>query len=36
MMETFDQPEEAVGAFSRLARTKRRRGYGDAGVSGNG
>jgi predicted DNA-binding WGR domain protein len=36
MMETFDQPEEAVGVFSRLARTKRRRGYGDAGVSGNG
>jgi len=36
MMETYDQPEEAEGAFSRLARTKRRRGYGDADVSGNG
>lgn len=30
MMETFDQPEEADGAFVRLARTKRRRGYRDA------
>ncbi len=36
MMDTYDQPEEAEGAFSRLARTKRRRGYGDADVSGNG
>ncbi len=35
-METFDQPEQAEGAFSRLARTKRRRGYGEAGVNGNG
>lgn len=30
MMETFDQPQEAQGAFVRLALTKRRRGYGDA------
>ena len=28
-METFDRPEEAGGAFVRLAGTKRRRGYGD-------
>ncbi|MEO4001829.1 WGR domain-containing protein [Mesorhizobium sp. CAU 1732] len=29
MMETFDRPENADGAFTRLARTKRRRGYRD-------
>lgn len=29
MMETFDRPEEADGAFARLAKTKRRRGYMD-------
>lgn len=28
-METFDRPEEAGGAFARLARAKRRRGYRD-------
>lgn len=27
MMETFDEPEEAEGAFARLERAKRRRGY---------
>ncbi len=29
MMETFDGTDEAAGAFVRLERTKRRRGYGD-------
>ncbi|OYX11902.1 MAG: hypothetical protein B7Z15_10940, partial [Rhizobiales bacterium 32-66-8] len=29
LMETFDTPEEADGAFGRLERTKRRRGYSD-------
>lgn len=29
MMETFDRADEAAGAFSRLDRTKRRRGYSD-------
>ncbi len=29
-METFDRPGEASGAFMRLARTKRRRGYEDS------
>lgn len=29
MMETFDRLEEADGAFVRLERTKRRRGYRD-------
>ncbi|KQU95486.1 polymerase [Mesorhizobium sp. Root102] len=36
MMQTFDQPQEAQGAFMRLALTKRRRGYGDADASGSG
>ena len=35
-LQAANQPEQAEGAFSRLARTKRRRGYGDAGVNGNG
>lgn len=30
MMETFDTPEDAVGALARLERTKRRKGYIDA------
>lgn len=29
MIETFDRPHEADGAFVRLERTKRRRGYRD-------
>lgn len=29
MMETFDQPEQAGSAMTRLERSKRRRGYGD-------
>ncbi|MFC3722013.1 WGR domain-containing protein [Neoaquamicrobium sediminum] len=28
-IETFDRPDEADGAFMRLARAKRRRGYAD-------
>jgi predicted DNA-binding WGR domain protein len=28
-VETFDKPEEADGAFTRLERAKRRRGYAD-------
>jgi predicted DNA-binding WGR domain protein len=31
MMQTFDHPDDANTALSRLERTKRRRGYGDAG-----
>lgn len=31
MMETFDHPDGANMALSRLERTKRRRGYRDAG-----
>jgi len=31
MIETFDAPEEADGAWSRLERGKRRRGYVDRG-----
>ncbi|NSZ09720.1 WGR domain-containing protein [Agrobacterium tumefaciens] len=31
MMETFDHPDDADTALSRLERTKRRRGYRDAG-----
>lgn len=27
MMETFDQPEDTDGAFGRLERIKRRKGY---------
>lgn len=30
MMQTFDRPEEAGDALSRLERSKRRRGYRDA------
>ncbi|RWC37555.1 MAG: WGR domain-containing protein [Mesorhizobium sp.] len=30
MMETFDVPDEADSALSRLERSKRRRGYRDA------
>lgn len=29
MMETFDHPDDADAALSRLERTKRRRGYHD-------
>lgn len=36
MMETFDLSKEAEGAFARLARAKRRRGYDDAKVNGTG
>jgi len=31
MMETFDHPDDANTALLRLERTKRRRGYRDAG-----
>ncbi len=31
MMETFDSPDAANAAFNKLERTKRRRGYRDAG-----
>ncbi|WP_172690398.1 MULTISPECIES: WGR domain-containing protein [Agrobacterium] len=31
MIETFDLPDDADAALSRLERTKRRRGYRDAG-----
>lgn len=31
MMETFDHPDDANMALLRLERTKRRRGYRDAG-----
>ncbi|UXT00496.1 WGR domain-containing protein [Agrobacterium tumefaciens] len=31
MMQTFDHPDDTNTALSRLERTKRRRGYGDAG-----
>ncbi len=33
MMETFDAIEEAAGALNRLERSKRRRGYRDAGAT---
>lgn len=35
MMETFDNQHEAVHAFERLARTKRRRGYRSANSVGS-
>ncbi len=31
MMETFDKPDDADQAFDRLERSKRRRGYREAG-----
>lgn len=34
MMETFDTPDEADGAFGRLERAKRRRGYSDPSEQG--
>jgi predicted DNA-binding WGR domain protein len=36
MMETFDAIEEADGAFDRLERSKRRRGYRDASAIKDG
>ena len=33
-VETFDKPEEADGAFTRLERAKRRRGYADPHATG--
>lgn len=30
LIETFDHPDDTVAAFTRLERTKRRRGYRDA------
>lgn len=33
MMETFDAPQDALGALSRLERNKRRRGYQDANAA---
>lgn len=36
MMETYDGDDEAAIAFARLARTKRRRGYSNADVTGSG
>ncbi len=36
MMETFDASEDADGALARLERTKRRKGYLDAGCNGAG
>lgn len=36
MMETFDQLEDAATALGRLERSKRRRGYRDAGPTASG
>lgn len=33
MMETFDSDDAATNAFSRLERTKRRKGYRDSGLT---
>lgn len=33
-VETFDEPHQADGAFARLERAKRRRGYVDPGATG--
>ncbi|WP_292588423.1 WGR domain-containing protein [Mesorhizobium sp.] len=32
-METFDSDDAATNAFSRLGRTKRRKGYRDSGLT---